>query len=486
MIHLKSKWKNFKYSLRKRGGIQRTLKLVSIVVQEKGVWGLIKHVLMLKNELKNQNKSIPWGSLIGKKPIIPSQLIYKNAYNLSLQQEPNPLISIIIINYNGQEHLNELLQSIKRQSYTNTEVLIVDNASVDDSIEFIQDNFPNYTLLKQKENSGFSKAVNLAAAQAKGRYFCLFNNDMVVDKNAVSQLYQCLRSDKEADEKIGAAGSKILFYQKFITIKVKSKKSVKILLDLNTLKTSLTIYPKILFTDYLLNLKLFNQAECHEFDSITEFKIPISYGQTRAKFRFYCQQNNTITIQSDDFIQTIECEAEQWTELHTDMLDSLKHAQWVINNAGSFIETDLSAGDRGFGLYDHKQFNQPEPVEALCGGALMFRPELLSDKPVFSAHFFAYYEDTDLSFRIRKAGYDVYYCPQSVVYHKHAATSNQQPIMFQHYNIRNRLLFIKLHYPEDVFLQHYKQKTKELQQHNPELVLELNEKLALIEKNIFY
>ena len=484
MFHLTAKWKSFKQSLRKRGGLKRSFKLIGIVLQEKGVRGLIKHILMLKNELKSKNRVTQWQKTFAKKEIMPSVLKYKNAYMLSLNNTDTslPLVSIILVNYNGREHLDELLNSIYRQSYNNIEVIVVDNGSTDGSTEYIKKNFSQVSVLIQQQNLGFSKAVNLAADTAQGRYFCLFNNDMVLDKDAVSNLYQCLSHD----ETISAAGSKIRFYKKFITVRITLKTSGKVYLDLDALRQSLKIYPKILFTDYLLKLTLFNQQECHEFEKVTEFKIPITHGQVRPVFRFYCDKNNEITIKANGFEQKIECKAKKWIQIHSDMLDTLKNAQWLINNAGSFIETDLSAGDRGFGLYDQGQFDLPELVEALCGGALMLKPEVLASKPVFSEHFFVYYEDTDLSFRIRKAGYNVSFCPQSVVYHKHASTSSQHPALYQYYTIRNRLLFIKLHYSEEIFLQYYRQQVNELQQNNPELLLDLDDKLDLIEKNKFY
>lgn len=88
-----------------------------------------------------------------------------------------PRVSIIIINWNGRDNLHRCLQSLANQTFTDFEILVVDNGSDDGSTRLVRDEFPQVRLLEQSENLGFAKANNIAAAAARGRWIALLNND---------------------------------------------------------------------------------------------------------------------------------------------------------------------------------------------------------------------------------------------------------------------------------------------------------------------
>lgn len=100
----------------------------------------------------------------------------------------SPLISVIIPNWNGSHLLKVSLPSIKRQSFRDFEVIIVDNGSDDDSIQYIQKNFPQFGYIKLKKNLGFSGAVNKGIKKAMGKYLFLLNNDTELDKKCLEYL----------------------------------------------------------------------------------------------------------------------------------------------------------------------------------------------------------------------------------------------------------------------------------------------------------
>ena len=87
------------------------------------------------------------------------------------------LLSIIIVNYNGKHFLIDCIESIRRNIDIPYEVIIVDNASSDDSQSFIRSNFPDIQLVCSNENLGFAKGNNLGAQHASGDLFLLLNND---------------------------------------------------------------------------------------------------------------------------------------------------------------------------------------------------------------------------------------------------------------------------------------------------------------------
>ncbi|MDZ4171006.1 MAG: glycosyltransferase family 2 protein [Methanobacteriaceae archaeon] len=116
-------------------------------------------------------------------------------------------ISIIIPNYNGKSFLKECLDSIKNQNILN-EIIIIDNASHDESVLFITQNYPEIILIQNKENLGFSKAVNQGIEASLGEYLFLLNNDVELEKDCIKNLIKCI----DKNENIFAVSSKMIQY----------------------------------------------------------------------------------------------------------------------------------------------------------------------------------------------------------------------------------------------------------------------------------
>jgi GT2 family glycosyltransferase len=102
----------------------------------------------------------------------------------------NKLVSIILLNYNGKRFLGNCLNSILNQSYTDFEIIFYDNASNDNSVEFVCQNFKNNCLkiIEGKENLGFAGGNNEALKYCTGELIVLLNNDTVVEKNWLEEL----------------------------------------------------------------------------------------------------------------------------------------------------------------------------------------------------------------------------------------------------------------------------------------------------------
>ena len=107
-------------------------------------------------------------------------------------------ISIIVISYNTCEMTLACLHSVYEQTKNITfELIVVDNASTDDSAQEIAENFPGVHLITSKENLGFARANNLAAEQAQGAYLLLLNPDTVVLEGALEKLVAYARQHPE-------------------------------------------------------------------------------------------------------------------------------------------------------------------------------------------------------------------------------------------------------------------------------------------------
>lgn len=115
------------------------------------------------------------------------------------------LVSIIVLNYNGVEHLKDSLTSLENQTYKNIEIILVDNNSADNSVEYASKNFPNVRIIENEKNLGVTGGNNAGIKAAKGKYVALFNNDAVADPQWLKELVKVI----ESDDKIGFVCGKI-------------------------------------------------------------------------------------------------------------------------------------------------------------------------------------------------------------------------------------------------------------------------------------
>lgn len=127
---------------------------------------------------------------------------------------PPPLISIVILNWNGMEQLYPCIQSVKRQTYPNIEIILVDNDSTDGSAQYVKTIFPDLRLITNRKNLGYGGGNNRGIEEAKGEYIFVLNNDTEVEKDCVQWLWRCI----ESDGRIGMATPKILLYDRKETI----------------------------------------------------------------------------------------------------------------------------------------------------------------------------------------------------------------------------------------------------------------------------
>lgn len=117
------------------------------------------------------------------------------------------MLSILIVNWNVSDLLRDCLRSIERgRGDLAVEVIVVDSASQDGSVDMVATEFPWVTLLPQTENVGFPRGNNIALAQARGDYLLLLNPDTVVLDDALAEMVAYLRAHPD----VGAVGPQLL------------------------------------------------------------------------------------------------------------------------------------------------------------------------------------------------------------------------------------------------------------------------------------
>jgi len=120
-----------------------------------------------------------------------------------------PKVSIVIINYNGRNYLESFLPSVLASTYENKEVIIADNASTDDSLIFLHDNYPGIKIIRLMRNFGFATGYNEALKHVQSDYYVLLNSDVEVETFWIEPVIELMENNKQ----IGACQPKILSYK---------------------------------------------------------------------------------------------------------------------------------------------------------------------------------------------------------------------------------------------------------------------------------
>ncbi|MFH2058567.1 MAG: glycosyltransferase family 2 protein [Pseudomonadota bacterium] len=125
-----------------------------------------------------------------------------------MKSDSNVLVSVIVVNWNGQHYLEKCFNTLKDQEFLNFEIILADNASTDTSVEYTREHFSDIIIHQLLENRGYTGGNNEAARIARGKYLFFLNNDTKTDPKCLLELVKTA----EADPSIGIAGCRELTY----------------------------------------------------------------------------------------------------------------------------------------------------------------------------------------------------------------------------------------------------------------------------------
>ena len=123
-------------------------------------------------------------------------------------------VTAIIVNWNDKDVIVECIQSILDQNRNKIDIIISDNGSKDDSVEFIRKRFPSIKIIENGKNLGFGSAINRGLGLAKGDYLLFLNSDLKLHSKCVGELAKVL----ESDSNVGGTIPKILHIDQQNTI----------------------------------------------------------------------------------------------------------------------------------------------------------------------------------------------------------------------------------------------------------------------------
>jgi len=248
-------------------------------------------------------------------------------------------LSIVIISWNTADLLAQCLASIYTCPPDNDfEVLVVDNASTDDTVQIVRQQYPQVKLLENKKNVGFATANNQAVRHSTGRYVLLLNPDTKVKPGALKKLVEFIDTTPQA----GAVGARILNPDESL------------------------------------------QTSCYPAPTLAR---------------------------------------EFWRLFHLDAL-------WPY---GSYHMSGW-------------QIDRPREVDVLLGACLLLRKSALDQVGLLDENYFIYSEEVDLCYRLRKAGWPLYWVPQAQVIHYGGQSTQQVAAEMFMRLYQSKLIFIRKHH----------------------------------------
>ncbi len=379
-----------------------------------------------------------------------------------MKKDGDPLLSIITVNYNGRHYLAGLFDSIMELDYPleKIQIIMVDNNSKDGSIDFIKENYPKVDIVRLDKNYGYAGGNNAGFKAAKGKYVALVNNDCRVEKNWISEMLNIFQQASE-DSKIGAVGSKVLFYYPYLPLEFISgscnkrfykkpsnfrRLGVRVS-DVRVITGNSYVNKSIKYLEGFYPQESGKEGRAFNWTNGDGYlALPIENleedMEVELKLFSYLDVNKLKLVIGDEMLGEMEAGKQQKKIRLKIPKRYYKHKKDIINSCGTKVNKSFYSRDRGFLSFDEGQYGRIEEVFGLSGSSFMVSKDMLEDIGYFDKEFFTYYEDIDLFWRARLQGWKNFFTPNSVVRHYHCGTGAEWSYSFTYYVLRNRMLMI--------------------------------------------
>ncbi len=387
-------------------------------------------------------------------------------------------VAVITGFFESPDFLKVLFQHLQQQSFFDFDVYVYNYRYAKlEEIDAAGYTF-NYTILKLSANAGFAGGNNYAIKEANKKYdysfYALINDDTKPDVDWLKTLVELASTETN----IGAVTSKMVYYEPFIElngITLQQQNSG------DNRELGIRFYLNSSFDESYYNKRFFLKGFYHqEEDEINTFRwtasrftiaLPVARaieGFEMYRLRLFIRKNKFLSNQKlklfigNFALPPIELNDDQlFYEVMIPKTVILNNQQFIIQNAGSDYDVNLNGFDIGAGERDKGQYNDVREVNMFCGGACLISKIALEKAGLFNAHFFSYYEDSDLSLRLRKQGFKILYNPSSLVLHYHSGSSVEWSPFFTYYVFRNKIIFSGKHFGAKAYFKAYKERIKE-------------------------
>ena len=296
-------------------------------------------------------------------------------------------VSIITVNFNGKRFLKDFLNStfIQDCPKENYEVIVVDNGSTDDSIIYIEKNFPKVRIIKSEKNLGFGVGNNLGMKRAKGDLFLLVNNDTILNIDTVTSLVDLF---KKRGSRVGVIGAKLVLVDFYLPIMIEEA----FFSSYTSHETAKPYTPDPFIISHdsgsLITEKVFIPLN-YEINHGVKINLRIKPFR-RNDFKIYIGEDVVFKGHLDSLIKDFNIDLDLSKE------QVAKYQKNLIQNAGNFYFRDGSGRDRGaiiaanrqFYEEDDGQYDEEEIVPAFCGAGVLLNKKALEDVGYFDKNFF--------------------------------------------------------------------------------------------------
>lgn len=364
------------------------------------------------------------------------------------------IASVIIVNYNGAHLLHACLAGLTRQSLPSRlfHIVVVDNASVDPSRDLLVDEFPEVRLLVCNVNRGFAGGNNVALREITTKYAVLLNNDAVPEPSWLERLLAPLEADETGS--LVATSSKTLFMPRFVKVHFRTKPFRPRGLDQRVLGARicrvlvdhLDVTNKVLFENATFGPEGPSASQYRwSFPSgIIMVPMPVSApedAEHEIEFVVATRPGVPITFSTEYSTDCVFTASEFAPPTTARLMATGRDTKFdVVNSAGGIVFADGSAADRGSQEIDRCQYDKAEMVFTACGNGVAMRMQAAREVGFFDERYFMYYEDVDLSWRLRARGGNILYVPDAVLRHVHCASSTPWSPLWTFQVERNRLV----------------------------------------------
>ncbi|MEX2289323.1 MAG: glycosyltransferase family 2 protein [Mycobacteriales bacterium] len=360
-----------------------------------------------------------------------------------------PVATVIVVNWNGERWLRPCLDALLRQQ-SNLPFLtwVVDNASTDGSVALLEREYPHVRVLHNSENRGFAGGNNTALRQVTTPYAVLLNNDATPEPDWLERLLAPF--DEPGSERLAAVTSKVVFAPRFLPLRLDVPGFVPGGADPRELGLRIAsvsvdgedVTGRLLWERLTWGSEGVGEGRFWWTRPSGELLLPLPHdtGPWEVTVVWSGEREKSARLSWDGGSVLLPVEEHPGEQAFTVPVGA--PAVDVVNNVGSLVFTAGYGADRGYQEVDAGQYDTAQEVFAICGCAVAFRTEAGRSVGWFDDDFFLYYEDTDLSWRLRLAGWTLRYEPKAVVRHVHSASSVEWSPTFVFHTTRNRLLML--------------------------------------------
>jgi GT2 family glycosyltransferase len=369
-----------------------------------------------------------------------------------------PLITVVVLNYKGVDLLPGVLQALAAQDLPEGQVAVwvVDNASEDGSLELLARDFPWARTIASPTNGGFAGGNNLALREVASPFVALLNNDAYPAPDWLRRLLEPFQ--QPGAERLAATTPKLVFQPRFLPVQLITPAFLPGPLDARELGVRIhqvtvdgrDVTEQVLWDRVAYGPEGQGPGRFRWTRPAGMLLVPVDpavpgggddeHRLLRLGLRLASEAAKPVELVWRGGAANLKAEPEPG-DLEVEVSAGVELVD-VLNNAGSMVFRDGYGADRAYQELDRGQYQQPEDVFAFCGAAVCLRTEALRDAGVFDDDFFLYYEDTDLSWRLRRLGWSIRYQPAAVVRHVHSASSKEWSPLFVFHTDRNRLLML--------------------------------------------